>query len=67
MSDLQRDEVEIKLAFLERHIEEQDRVILAMRTELAALKRELARLNDRVQSAGSDSAAPPADEKPPHY
>ena len=68
MSDLPITELEIKLAFLERHQEEQDKIILALSGEVASLHRELARLRDRLATPAQNAAdAPPAHERPPHY
>ncbi len=68
MSDSSTTELEIKLAFLERHQEEQDKIILALSSELASLQREFARLRERLAAPGQGPAdAPPAQERPPHY
>ena len=67
MSPEQIADLEIKIAFLERHIEEQDKVMMRLSNAVDALQKEMARIsqNQRSQSSGSDAA--PADEKPPHY
>ena len=68
MSALPNNDLEIKLAFLERHIEEQDKVILGLSNEMAALKRALARLTENFdQSQDGPASAAPEDERPPHY
>lgn len=67
MSDPVIQELQIKQTYLERHVEEQDRVILALQSEIDKLRRELSRLEDKIPSARSDGADLPADEKPPHY
>ena len=68
MSDLPTTELEIRLAFLERHQEEQDRVIHSLRSEVAHLRQELQRLGARLApSASAAASASPADERPPHY
>ncbi len=66
MSDLQIQDLQIKLTFLERHIEEQDRVIYSMQSDLEKLRKEVERLKERadVNSGGGDM---PANERPPHY
>lgn len=66
MSDLQIQDLQIKQTFLERHIEEQDRVIYAMQAELAKLREEIQNLKERSEN-NSDGDNMPANEKPPHY
>ena len=67
MSESSIQDLEIKQAFLERHIEEQDRVIYGMQTEIEKLRAELKKIADRTASLGSQGNDLPADEKPPHY
>lgn len=67
MNDLTNQELEIKIGFLERHVEEQDKVILAMRKELGELRREIKRLEGKFGSIQSDNGELKTDEKPPHY
>lgn len=63
--------LEEKVAYLERHVTEQDKVMLVLTDELAALRRELQRWRDRTATAGPGSpvedAGGPVDERPPHY
>jgi uncharacterized coiled-coil protein SlyX len=66
MSDLQIQDLQIKQTFLERHVEEQDRVIYAMQSELAKLRKEIETLKEQA-SANSEGSDMPANEKPPHY
>ena len=66
MSDLQIQDLQIKQTFLERHIEEQDRVIYAMQTEIEKLRKDIETLKQRADSS-SDGNDMPANEKPPHY
>ena len=54
------DEVEIKLAYLERHILELDGVVRVLADEVTRLRTELA----EVQAAGTEASG---HEKPPHY
>ena len=64
--------LEEKIAYLERHVAEQDRAMLEMTEDVGRLRRELKSLRDR-SAGGAGSArppadeAPPADERPPHY
>ena len=64
--------LEEKIAYLERHVTEQDKVMLELSEELSRLKWEIKRAADRVAgltapgSPGSTDAG--AEEKPPpHY
>ena len=58
--------LEEKIAYLERHVTEQDKVMLELTEELAALRREVKSLQDRgAGSRGNDDAE--EDERPPHY
>lgn len=58
--------LEEKIAFLEHHVTEQDKVMLEFSEEIARLRRDLERLALRVASGGV-----PGDglnnERPPHY
>lgn len=67
MPDRQQD-LEEKLAFLQRHIEQQDRAILELSKEVSALAARLARMEAKVAAqAGDAEGGPPADERPPHW
>lgn len=58
--------LEERHAHLQRHVAEQDKVMLALADELARVRRELEQLRDRTRAAGGepDDAA---GERPPHY
>lgn len=60
--------LEEKVAYLERHVAEQDKAMLEMAEDIARLRRELMGMRDRISSGsqrgGSDR---PEDERPPHY
>lgn len=65
MSDELR-RVEEKIAYLERHVVEQDKAMLELSDDLARLRLELRQL--RAQRAPQSSGEElPADERPPHY
>jgi len=66
MSELQVNQLESKLAFLERHIEEQDKVILKMRGKLDKILLDLESLKTSVQHA-SEQNTDAGVERPPHY
>ncbi|MFH1498087.1 MAG: SlyX family protein [Verrucomicrobiota bacterium] len=73
MSNERLDYVEERLAWLERHVVEQDKAMLEYSRELDRLRAEVKRLAERPSAgggdplAGMDGAASPADERPPHY
>jgi SlyX protein len=61
--------LEEKIAYLERHVVEQDKAMLELTEDLAAMRRELKTLRDRpagtAAAGGGDES--PMDERPPHY
>lgn len=61
--------LEEKIAYLERHLTEQDKAMLELVEDAGRLRRELRALRDRLESPGpGDGTAPaPAEERPPHY
>lgn len=62
-------ELEIKIAFLEHHVAQQDRAMMELGRQLDRLERQVTRLSDSVKSAdaGASGAMPAGDERPPHY
>ena len=60
--------LEEKVAYLERHVTEQDKAMLGMGEDLARLRKQLLILQQRVTTAAPDGdEAAPADERPPHH
>lgn len=61
--------LEEKIAFLEHHVTEQDKVMLEFGEELTRLKRELKLCAERLADPGERRAEGPGatDERPPHY
>lgn len=62
--------LEEKIAYLERHVVEQDKAMLEFADELARMRRELTLLSGRLGSLGSRSVpddSPAPEERPPHY
>ena len=57
--------LEEKIAYLERHVTEQDKAMLEMADEIAGLRREMKAMRERttLRSEGGDVE----DERPPHY
>jgi uncharacterized coiled-coil protein SlyX len=67
MDDHQRA-LEERLTFLQRHVEQQDRIILELSREVSKLSDRLVRAEAKLtQSAAAGDQAPPADERPPHW
>jgi len=63
--------LEEKIAYLERHVTEQDKAMLELAEELAGVRRQLQllRLRQSAVSGGdpADDANASSDERPPHY
>lgn len=62
--------LEEKIAYLEHHVTEQDKVMLEFGDELKRLKRDVDRLGVRIVNADDGPADAPGlaeDERPPHY
>lgn len=57
--------LEEKLAYLERHVGEQDRAMLEMAERLDELEKLVAQMKRRA--AGEPGDELPANERPPHY
>lgn len=67
MNDLDIRKLENKITFLERHVEEQDKEMLRMNSELAAVAKGLADLRDRIESRFEANKESSEDQRPPHY
>ncbi len=67
MSDARIDRLEERLAWLERHVTEQDKVMLEQSRRLDRALAELRLLRERAASGASATPETPADERPPHY
>ena len=57
------EELEIKVAYLERAVDKLDEVVRTLSSELDMIRREVARLRT---ASDTESELPP-NEKPPHY
>jgi SlyX protein len=68
MIDEQLEQIQSKIAFLERAASELSDVVFRQHKEIQALEAKLEALSDRLSGAQSDESAPPPDqERPPHY
>lgn len=63
--------LEEKIAYLERHVTEQDKAMLEMSDAIRRLSREVKTLRERDATGGAGSGSPGEealpDERPPHY
>ena len=62
------DALEMRVAYQDETIETLNQALTAQWEQIDALKREIARLTDRLAAAESNIAVPPvAEPPPPHY
>ena len=60
--------LEEKVAYLERHVTEQDKAMLELAEDLARLRREFRVQRERLAGGGTgDGGNELPDERPPHY
>ncbi len=65
MKDERCTRLEENLTHLQRHVSEQDKVMLAPADEVSRLKQELAAVRTQLAAAAEPDAG--TDERPPHY
>lgn len=61
------EDLEFKVAHLERALQELSDVLYRQQQRLDAQEARLARLSHRLDEAASGAPGDPRDEKPPHY
>ena len=67
MQNERLERVEERIAWLERHVVEQDKVTLALTEEVERLKRELHAFRERLATReAAPKSGNPVDERPPH-
>lgn len=59
--------LEERFTHLQRHVGEQDRVILDLTAQLDGMRRDLIRLQGESTGGRGGNEDMPADERPPHY
>ena len=59
--------LEEKIAYLERHVTEQDRAMLELAEEIAALRRESQARRERPAPGAAEGGGEGWGERPPHY
>jgi len=57
--------LEERLAWLQRHVTEQDKAMFELAGEVDRLKKQVAELRSKAADEAEDE--PSADERPPHY
>lgn len=67
MSNERIERLEERLAWLQRHVTEQDKVMLEFSRQLDRALAELRLLRERAAGAAGGSAETLSDERPPHY
>ena len=66
MSDRVTD-LEEKLAFIERHVEELDKIVRELYDRFAALGRDVSRVRDEMSRGLEEMQRRPEDDVPPHW
>jgi uncharacterized coiled-coil protein SlyX len=68
MDEESLEQMQIKLAFLERAVSELSDVVVRQHKEIQAVEAKLKAVSDRLDSAQSDQDVRPLEqERPPHY
>ena len=67
MHDESLEEVQSKIAYLERAMTELSDVVFRQHREIQSLEAQLQNLKERLEGLGTVEARPPGEEKPPHY
>jgi len=68
MNDETLEQIQTKIAFLERASAELSDVVFRQHKEIQALEAKLKAITDRLSGASSDDGPrPPEQERPPHY
>ena len=68
MTDPERLQLmEERYAHLQRHMAEQDKVMLELEERVARLESEVRTLRQQSQSGMGEGGEPESDERPPHY
>lgn len=68
MNDETLEQIQTKIAFLERAAAELSDVVFRQHKEIQALEAKLKAVTDRLSGAQSDDITrPPEQERPPHY
>lgn len=60
-------DLEARFSWLERHVTEQDKVILELGDQVRALRREADEARRRLEDALDRESEPGSEPRPPHY
>jgi len=59
--------IEERVAWLERHVLEQDKAMMELGDELTRARKALQQMQERVRSGGDTGEISDTNERPPHY
>jgi uncharacterized coiled-coil protein SlyX len=67
MDDETLEQIQIKIAFLERANADLSDVVFRQQQEIRALGVRVKEVSERLEAAQPEERRPPEDERPPHY
>lgn len=67
MDDERYRKIEERVAWLERHVLEQDKAMMELGDELLGARKLLQQLQERLRTGGDSGEISDANERPPHY
>jgi uncharacterized coiled-coil protein SlyX len=67
VQDESLEQVQSKIAYLERAMGELSDVVFRQHKEIQALEAQLENIKERLEGSTSEETRPSAEEKPPHY
>ena len=67
MSAKRIEDLEVRIAFIEKNILDLDEVVRTMANQLEQMRAELTRLREAAQDGTLTVRGDPHDERPPHY
>ncbi|HEY2675389.1 MAG TPA: SlyX family protein [Steroidobacteraceae bacterium] len=67
MHDESLEQVQSKIAYLERAMSELSDVVFRQHKEIQTLEAQLKNIKERLEGSTSEETRPSAEEKPPHY
>lgn len=67
MDDERYRKIEERVAWLERHVLEQDKAMMELGDQLVSARKSLQQMQERLRTGGDAGEISDADERPPHY
>lgn len=67
MDDERYRKIEERVAWLERHVLEQDKAMMELGDELLGARKLLQQMQERLRTGGDSGEISDANERPPHY